>query len=371
RRILAKGELLRARLLVGGALGLVAAAAVAGPLGQHWAGSIGGILALLLLTLLHGIVAEIFAAASLQRPDRALRTLAILRPLEVLLTPLAYPLVFAGRLTQRWLLPLREDDPERMAALAVEHVIDEGEEAGSIAEDQANLLRSVLEFRETVAREVMVPRTQLTALELGASLHEVLPSVVESGHSRYPVYRENLDQIEGVLYAKDVFRVIREGGDLGQVSLGSLIRKPAFFLPEGQRIGAVLRDMQARRYHLAVVVDEFGGTSGIVTLEDILEEIVGEIQDEHDEETNPVVEVEPGRYLVDAGVSVHDLEEILGEPLHVDTGGYDSLGGLLAEIAGRVPSPGEQILSGKFEITVIEGDDRRVSRVELCRRAAD
>ena len=142
---------------------------------------------------------------------------------------------------------------------------------------------------------------------------------------------------------------------------------PAFFVAEGQKIGVLLREMQRRRSHLAVVVDEFGGAAGIVTLEDIVEEIVGEIQDEHDEEPPMLFERSPGHYFVDAGISVYDLEEHLGESICEDKSEFDSLGGLLVHLAGRVPEIGETLLTGSYRIGVLDADERHVRRVEMLK----
>jgi magnesium and cobalt transporter len=152
-------------------------------------------------------------------------------------------------------------------------------------------------------------------------------------------------------------------------SIAPLVRKNVLFVPEAKKIGDLLKEMQVRRQHLAVVVDEFGGTAGIVTLEDILEEIVGEIQDEHDAEESLVQEMEPGRFLVDARVSIHDLSELIEAPLTPSEEGFDSLGGLVIESFGRVPQVGEQIRIDGVDITVREADDRAVQRVEIVRRA--
>jgi CBS domain containing-hemolysin-like protein len=254
-----------------------------------------------------------------------------------------------------------------LAELTVEHVIGQGEETGTIGQEYAQMLRSVLEFRNTVAREIMVPRTQVVAFEVETGIDDVLEHVIESGHSRYPVYRGQIDQVEGILYAKDLFKVLQGAHDASGILLQDIIRKPVFFAAESQKIGVLLREMQRRRSHLAVVVDEFGGAAGIVTLEDIVEEIVGEIQDEHDEEAPLVYERAPGHYFVDAGISVYDLEEQLGEPICEDKSDFDSLGGMLVHLVGQVPAIGESLQAGPYRVVVLDADERRVRRVEMVR----
>jgi len=316
----------------------------------------------------YAVVATIAAAVVQRRSGQAtLRLLKWLRPVELLLTPVAAPLTWLSAFVERVVPEVQMEDPSRVAELTVEHVIEQGEEEGTIAEDHAQMLRSVLEFKNTVAREIMVPRTQVVAFELEKSIDEVLASIMESGHSRYPVYRNHIDHVEGVLYAKDLFQVLRNSSDASTISLASVVRKPVFFAAESQKIGVLLREMQRRRSHMAVVVDEFGGAAGIVTLEDIVEEIVGEIQDEHDEEAPLVYERAPGHYFVDTSISVYDLEEQLGESICEDKSDFDSLGGLLVHLAGQVPVIGETLLAGPYRVVVLDADERRVSRVEMLR----
>jgi len=293
-------------------------------------------------------------------------TMHALRWLEWPATVVALPLLAVQRLVAGAVPDVMETDAERLTALNVEHAIDMGEEEGGLDEPQADLLRSVMEFENTVAREVMVPRTGTAAIEIKTPLDEVLELIVASGHSRYPVYRDRIDQIEGVLCAKDLFRVMQEKQGMDSIRISDLVRRPTLFVPETQKIGSLLRTMQGRSVHLGVVVDEFGGTSGIITLEDILEEIVGEIRDEHDREEPPVVELSPGRFLADAGLSIGDLEEVVGEGAFAGVDGdFDSVGGMISVVTGRVPTAGETLQAGSFEIIVKEADERRVLQVEL------
>jgi CBS domain containing-hemolysin-like protein len=209
----------------------------------------------------------------------------------------------------------------------------------------------------------MVPRTSMVALEADMPLSEVVARIVEEGHSRYPVYRGSIDDPIGVLCAKDVFQVLRASGGFDG-TLADLVR-PAYFCAESQKISDLLRQLQARRVHLAIVVDEYGGTSGIVALEDIIEEIVGEIRDEHDLDELPVRKLGQGRYMVDADVSAHDVAELTGLELPEEAQGFDSLGGLVIDLAGRVPEAGESVRLGAHDLIVRDADERRVRRIEL------
>lgn len=371
-RVLRDITAVQARLLIGRVLCVALAAAfVAYSLLQTY-GAGTALVGVFAIAFAYAVITTIASAVVRQRSGKAtLRLWKWLRPVELLLTPLAAPLTWLTTVVKRLVPEVPLEDPSRLAELTVEHVIEQGQEEGVIAEDHAQMLRSVLEFKNTVAREIMVPRTQVVALDINTSIAEVLASVIESGHSRYPVYRNNIDNVEGILYAKDLFEVLHNSSDPSTISLEGVIRKPAFFAAESQKIGVLLREMQRRRSHLAVVVDEFGGAAGIVTLEDIVEEIVGEIQDEHDEEAPLVYERAPGHYFVDASISVYDLEEQLGESICDDKSDFDSLGGLLIHLAGQVPVIGETLLAGPYRVVVLDADERRVRRVEMLKATTE
>lgn len=360
-RALRSYETIRARLRLGRVLffGLAATAAAVFGLAR---GAAGAGLGAAVAAVGYGLLAEISTTIIRRRASRgALRLLRWCRPLEWAMAPLAFPLLAIARATERLVPPA--DAPPESAAREVEHVIDEGAKDGALAREQVELIRNALEFKDTVAREVMVPRTRVVGFELGTPFPEVLAAVEENAHSRYPVYRDTLDQVEGILYAKDLFRVVRAGRQ--DVPLAELIRRPVFFCAETQPIGSVLRQMQAKRIHLAIVTDEFGGVSGIVTLEDILEELVGEIEDEHDEDDDRVRQEGPGTYVVDATISVYDLAEALDLPLPDRAGEYDSLGGMIVAVSGGVPKVGERLTVGPFDVEVLEADERAVARVRL------
>ncbi len=225
----------------------------------------------------------------------------------------------------------------------------------------------------------MVPRTRMVAIERDVPPDELVRVITENPYSRMPVYEGSIDHVVGILIVREIVGELRHG----EVELHRHV-KPAYFVPEGMKISRLLKEMQRRRTHLAVVVDEFGGTSGLVTLEDVLEEIVGEIQDEADMETARVKEVAPGVWLVDAAIPLHELEGFLNqrpapeagaagerEPIRFPEGGdYETLGGFVTATAGRVPPVGAILNWDGLTLTVRAGDERRVTRVEIARRAA-
>ena len=371
-RVLRDVSAIQSRLLLGRVLCVALAAAFVGYSMLQSYGVWMALLGVVAASVAYAIVATIAAAVVRQRSGQAtLEVWKWLRPMDLLLTPIATPLSWIGELVVKLVPEVEHEDPGRLADLTVEHVIEQGEETGTIAEEHARMLRSVLEFKNTVAREIMVPRTHVVAFEIDTSIDEVLASVMESGHSRYPVYRGQIDQVEGILYAKDLFQVLRNSTEVASLLLADVLRKPVFFAAESQKIGVLLREMQRRRSHLAVVVDEFGGAAGIVTLEDIVEEIVGEIQDEHDEEPPLVYERAPGHYFVDAGISVYDLEEHLGEVICEDKTDFDSLGGMLVHLAGQVPVIGETLVAGSYRVVVLDADERHIRRVEMLRASTE
>ncbi len=261
----------------------------------------------------------------------------------------------------------------------IEYLIEMGTREGVLDEVKEELLNSVLEFADRVVREVMVPRTRMVAIDRDAPPEEILRIVTENPFSRMPVYRDSIDSVAGVLLVRDIVPELARGTK-GVLAALDRHLKPAFFVPEGMKISRLLKEMQKRKTHLAIVVDEFGGTSGLATLEDVIEEIVGEIQDEGDVEAAPVREVSPGVYLADASVPLRELEEFLDERAEErgdepdrsvrfpEGGDYETLGGFVTATAGRVPAVGSLLAWDDLTLTVRAGDERRVTRVEIARR---
>jgi CBS domain containing-hemolysin-like protein len=265
----------------------------------------------------------------------------------------------------------------------IEYLIEMGSREGVLDEVKEELLNSVLEFADRVVREIMIPRTRMAALDREATPEELLRVVRENPYSRMPVYDGSIDNVVGVLLVRDVIPALAGAGD-GRVSLQRFLKAP-FFVPEQMKISRLLKEMQRRKTHIAVVVDEFGGTSGLVTLEDVIEEIVGEIQDEGDVESAPVKPIGDGAWIADGAVPLHDLEAVLNErpaagadgegerPPDVrfpEEGDFETLGGFVTAHAGRVPPVGAILSWDGLTFVVRAGDERRVSRVEISRTKA-
>ena len=260
------------------------------------------------------------------------------------------PVVELGQAASDW---IGDDDDE-----AEDEDHDEEEAAA-----ERELITSVLEFGDAIVREVMVPRPDMVSIEGSASTDAALDLVIEAGRSRIPVLGEGIDDVVGVLYARDLLRLFDQ--QAAPVPCRELAREP-YFVPETKPVAALLRDMQANQVHLAIVVDEYGGTAGLVTIEDLLEEIVGEIADEYDEEEPMVVQLESGDYLLDARLAIDDVEELLGIELPDED--WDTVGGLVLGLAGRVPREGESFDLADHVFVADKVQGRRIARVRLHQR---
>ncbi|CCO24274.1 hemolysin family protein [Maridesulfovibrio hydrothermalis] len=236
-----------------------------------------------------------------------------------------------------------------------EHIL-EAREDGEIKGEVVSMLLNVLELKDTAASEIMIPRTDMIGVELEAGLAEVAKLIIEYGHSRIPVYQNTKDKIIGIIHAKDVIAPLLNG-DI-DISLEKIMRAP-FFASEHVIVKTLLKEFQSGRIHMAILQDEYGGTSGLITMEDVLEEIVGEISDEHDvDRPSDFNELESGKYLVSGRVPLTEVSEKLG--LKLDSEHVDSIGGYLSELTGRIPHVGEFINISGYKFTVHEGDAKQI-----------
>ncbi|MEE9217533.1 MAG: hemolysin family protein [Acidobacteriota bacterium] len=278
-----------------------------------------------------------------------------------LLLPLSLPAYWLLRASNRRLRRIRAQDGRRRAALEeeIEAFIEVGERQGIVHEEGPALLRGVLEFGNILVREVMTPRVEMVAIERSASFSALSELVARKKHSRIPVYRENLDRIEGLLHIRDLIPFM--GQPQRWKGMGSILQ-PAHFVPETKNILELLREMQKSRQQLAIVVDEYGTTAGLVTIEDLLEEIVGEIADEHERQDDIIREAD-GTYLVSGLADLDRVEELFGT--HLTNGEYDTVGGLIFSTLGRIPTPGEMLEVKGIRIEVLDADRQRVYRARL------
>lgn len=292
----------------------------------------------------------------------AIRFTSFARIIMVVLSPvLALPMALMGD---------SRDDLEQPTTVTEDDLralIDIGQEEGYVEEVERRMIHSIFRLSDTLVREIMVPRIDMTAIDINTTRQEAIDVFIESGYSRLPVYEHNVDNMLGLLYAKDLLRVWREGDDLN--SLQDLLR-PAYYVPEAKRVDELLEEMQKQRIHIAIVVDEYGGVAGLVTLEDIVEEILGEIQDEYDlREELPYERLEDGDYLFAGRVDLDDFNDIMDSELPVDEA--DTLGGYIYSRLGRVPVVGEQVQQDDLLLTVEQVSARRIRKVRASRRTQD
>jgi CBS domain containing-hemolysin-like protein len=238
-------------------------------------------------------------------------------------------------------------------------LVDQAEEADVIEDEERQMIHSVFELGDTVAREVMVPRTDMVWIEKGKTLRQAISLSLRSGYSRIPVIGEDSDDIVGVVYLKDISRRIFENADAERAELVEQLMRTAYFVPDSKPADELLRDMQSARVHLAVVIDEYGGTAGLVTIEDILEEIVGEITDEYDTHAPEVNELGPNVFRVSSRIHLDDLAELIELNLSSDDEGVDTLSGYLAKQLERIPIPGTSIVIEGWEFVAERAAGRR------------
>jgi CBS domain containing-hemolysin-like protein len=241
-------------------------------------------------------------------------------------------------------------------------LVDEAERDEVIEQEEREMIHSIFEFGDTILREVMVPRPDMVAVDVNSSLQEVLELILRSGYSRIPVYQGDLDDIVGLAYAKDVLRSLHQGQTTKP--LGDILR-PAPFLPESMRAADCLREMRKRKSHMVIVIDEYGGTAGLVTIEDLLEEIVGEIADEYDREEPNVEPLPDGDYRVNARLGIDEVNELLG--VELPSTEWDSIGGLLLNLLGDVPKEGQEVEFQGLRLRAERVQGRRVGRVRIHR----
>jgi CBS domain containing-hemolysin-like protein len=321
----------------------------------------GEIVATVAMTLVTFVFAEITPKTiAILRTDRvALRVAPFLVVLGRFLFPITKVLIrLSNVVTPGKGIPegpfVTEEEIRAMADVASEDA--------QIEEEEKELIHSIFEFGDTIVREVMVPRPDMAVAPVRASVRDVLDLILRRGYSRIPVYGENIDEIEGVIYAKDLLRHLHAGK--GDVALDKIMR-PAFFVPETKKVSDLLREMQKRQIHIAIVLDEYGATAGLVTIEDLLEEIVGEIADEYDREEPEVVPLDDGSYRVDGRMSVDDLGDLL--EVQLPNGEWDTVAGLMYGLLGAVPTQGETVTFDDLRFTAENVQGRRIAKILVQR----
>ncbi|MBI2238255.1 MAG: HlyC/CorC family transporter [Actinobacteria bacterium] len=321
----------------------------------------GEIVATAVMTVLLFVFADVTPKTfAIQHTDRvALRLAPMLVALGRLVAPVATGLVKLANV----IMPGR-GLPQ--GPFVTEHEIralaEVASEEEQIEEEEKELIHSIFEFGDTIVREVMVPRPDIVAIENDESLRDVQALVLRHGYSRIPVYRDDLDNVVGLVYAKDVLKALHQGKH--DMPLGDVVRQ-AHFVPESKKVAEMLREMQRQKFHIAMVTDEYGSVSGLVTLEDLLEELVGEITDEYDREEPEMVAVGEGVYRVDGKVSIDEVNDLLDVELPDEE--WDTVGGLMLGLLGQIPSEGQEVTFQNLTFKAERVQGRRIAKVLITR----
>lgn len=286
----------------------------------------------------------------------ALRLAPVAAVIEILLSPIIWLVLRMGRKIAR--SPIGRQYP-LVTEEEIMTLVNAAEEGGVIQDDEKYMIYSILQLADTLAREVMVPRIDVLAFEDDTSLAEATKTLLRTGYSRAPVFDGTIDNVVGLIYVKDLLAAWNEG--IADQTVADLVRD-AYFVPEAKRVDELLTEMQAKRIQMAIVVDEYGGTAGLVTFEDIVEEVVGEVRDEYDvAEELPFQQVEEGEYIFNGGIDLDDVNQLVGADLPKDTS--ETLGGFIYSQLGRVPLPGEQVNAGGLDLIVEQVVGRRIRKV--------
>lgn len=240
------------------------------------------------------------------------------------------------------------------------YLLDQGKESGALDTNEHELIKNVFDFNERVVKNIMVPRTKISGIELGTSGEDVIQKIISEGYSRFPVYDEIIDKIIGIIHAKDVLPLLANHKEW---TLNDIIRKP-YFVPETKKINDLLSELQQKRIQIAIVIDEFGGTAGMVTLEDIVEEIVGEIQDEYDEEKPIVEKISDNEFIINAYATVYDVNEHLPHDLP-ENQDFDTVGGLVSQAFGKIPEVGDSEECYGYLFTILKKTEQNIETIKL------
>lgn len=326
--------------------------------------TISTVLAFTIITVMHIVFGELAPkSVAIQRPVAT--TLFVAFPLQafyVIFRPFIYVLNgFAAVILKPFGIDTHAGSESIHSSEELQYLLDQGKESGALDNNEHELIKNVFDFNERVVKNIMVPRTKISGVELLAPKEEVIDTIIKEGYSRLPVYDEIMDKIVGIIHAKDILPLVAAGNQ--NWTLKDIIRKP-YFVTETKKINDLMSELQAKRIQIAIVLDEFGGTAGMVTLEDIVEELVGEIQDEYDEEKPLVEKVSDHEFIVSASATVYDVNEHLPHDLPEDLD-FDTIGGLASHIFERIPEVGETNESYGYLFTILKKTDQNIETIKL------
>ncbi len=289
-------------------------------------------------------------------------TICVIKAISVITAPFVKLLTWSTNIVSK-IFGVSEQEEEIVTEEEIKMMVDQGEEKGSIEENEKELINNVFEFNDIVASEIMTHRTDMYAIEINQDLYELLDEIDEYKYSRIPVYSESIDNIEGILFLKDILKLV---STRKEIKIADIMRE-AYFVPETKPIDEIFEELQANKMQMAIVVDEYGGTAGVLTMEDILEELVGNIFDEYDDIEFEYKKLDDNTYLIDGSVSLYELKKILD--VEIPEGDYETLSGYLIEKLGRLPEEGEYpiIEDDKLTYKIQEFEDKRIRWVKVCK----
>lgn len=319
-------------------------------------------IAFLIVAIVHIVFGELVPKSiAIRRPIGTAMGIALpLRLLYLLFSPITWLLNGIANSLLR-LVGFRTNVNEVYhSAEELQHLLDQGKESGALDTAEHELIKNVFDFNERIVKNIMVPRNKISAVEMDCPVDEFLEKITLEGYSRIPIYDDNIDRIIGVVHTKDILPIISKGREL---VLKNIIRKP-YFIPETKKINDLMAEFQQKRIQLAIVLDEFGGTAGMVTLEDIVEELVGEIQDEYDEEIPVVEKISDTEYMVDASANVHDVNELLPRELP-ESSDYDTVSGMVSDLFDRIPDVGEHREFHGYNFIIMKKTQQNIEFVKL------
>jgi len=324
--------------------------------------NISHFVAFAVITVFHITFGELAPKSiAIQRSTRTVMAIAVpLRLFYVVFKPIIWCLnTFANFLLKLIGIDAAQGETHHSSE-ELQYLLEQGKETGAIDSNEHELIQNVFEFNERVVKNIMVPRTKISGVDINTEKDELLEILITEGYSRIPVYDDVIDKIVGIVHAKDILPLLAHNEE---IILKDIIRKP-YFIPETKKINDLMAELQQKRIQIAIVLDEFGGTAGMVTLEDIVEELVGEIQDEYDEEKPIVERVNDREFIVNALAPIYDVNSHLPHDLPED-GDYDTVSGWLGDIFGKIPDVGEQKESSGYNITVLKKSDQNIESVKL------
>ena len=289
-------------------------------------------------------------------------TIGVIRGISVLTAPFVKLLTASTNMVSK-IFGVGESEEEVVTEEEIKMMIAEGEEKGTIEQGERQLLNNVFEFNDIIVSEVMTPRTDMYAIDINDNIKEILDEVDEFKYSRIPVYDESIDDIQGILFVKDILKPLKDGKD---INIKEIMREP-YFVPESKDIDELFKEMQQNKVQMAIAIDEYGGTAGLITMEDIIEELVGNIFDEYDEEEIDVKKIDDNTYILSGTITSYELKKIFG--IELPEGDYETLSGYLLDRLGRIPEDDEHpvIEDEKLTYKVEEIEDRRIKYVKVCK----